>query len=142
MFFFRAVALVAGTLGLCGATEAQSQVRVGVSASVPIHIHSISSGDKGVVNGFLMLVVALVVMAVAAVCLMFFYGLLAVVWESIIGRFRSWRWQDRDLMPYLPPQERRSSDPKQRKIEIEQAQIRKREWEKRMAQVRRENAEG
>lgn len=139
---FRVVAMVAGMLGLCGPSGAQSRVRAGVSVRVPIHTHPLSEGDKTAINGLLMFVLALVVVAVVGIGLIFLYCLLADAWGRACKRLRAWHWQERDLLPYLPPQGTRPSDPKRRKIEIERARIRKQEWEERTAQVRRENADG
>lgn len=139
--FFRAVALAAGTLGICGAAGAQNRLRVGVSVSVPIRTHPMSQGDKGTITGILIVVGGLVAVAVAVACLVCLYCLLADAWERGRKMLTAWHWRDEDLTHYLPPQKARPSNPKQRKIEIEQARIRKREWEERTAQARRENAE-
>lgn len=131
--------IVAATMsGLCVPASAQKGLRVGVSVRVPIH--PMSDVDKSNINSILAGFLCLVGLAVALVCLYFFYQVVKGFWDWTKNELRSRQWQEWELDGFLPPQNVRSNDPEQVKIEVALAKLRKQEWEQRTA-VCRDHAE-
>lgn len=129
--------MAAGILSLSATPDAQKGVRVGVSVSVPVR--PMDAPDKSFLNTILILILIAVGAAFALrICCRILCAGVGVL--DRVNQRREKHRKSTDLSFFLPPAVT-GSNRRNAKLEIEQAKIRRQEWEERTAKVRLENAE-